>query len=110
MTDKIDGKQTIGAGALIAKYAVTIIPVYIFPKLWPTHPWEAMGLGACVGCVLQYLIPPRGKPTAALFFLLALFVAAGVIFDRLHGVVENVALIIIAAFSIAFYIWWRQRA
>lgn len=106
MTDRT---ETIGVGALIAKYTVTIIAVSIFPKLWPSHPWEAMGLGACVGCVLQYLIPPRGKPTATLFIFLFLTILAGVTLDRFHGIVQNAALMIIAVSLVALYYWRRQR-
>lgn len=82
MTDRVDGKQVIGVWSWIAKYVVTAVPVFISPRLWTAHPYEAMGLGLCVGCIFQYLIPPRGKPTAALFIFLFLAVIAAVILER----------------------------
>ena len=83
MTDRVDGKQVIGVWTWIAKYTVTIASAYTFQRLWTAHPLRSFGLGLGVGIVLQYLIPPRGKPTVALGVVLLLAVIAGVVIARL---------------------------
>jgi hypothetical protein len=83
MADRVDDKQVIGVWTWIAKYTVMIASAYTFQRLWTTHPLRSFGLGLGVGVVLQYLIPPRGKPTVALWVVLFLAVITGVVIARL---------------------------